>query len=87
MRYQFLEKKIKKINIDLDRNHWSAAFTDTKETRLRRLRWKIVHNVYPTNILLKMMGIADSETYNACNSGDKDYVGHFFFFFSMHVTQ
>ena len=77
MRYQFLEKK--KFNIDIDRNYWSAAFTATKETRLGTLQWKILHNVYPTNILLKKMGIADSETCNACNSGDKGYIEHFFY--------
>ena len=54
MRYQVLEKK--KLNIDIDRNYWSAAFRATKETRL-----------------------ADSETCNACNSGDTDYIEHVFY--------
>ena len=42
----------KKINIELDKNIWNIAYEVTKESRLRELHWKIVHNIYPTNIML-----------------------------------
>ena len=37
----------KKLNIDIGRNCWSAAFTATKETRLRTLQWKTLHEHFP----------------------------------------
>ena len=57
--------------IDLD-NFWSIAFRATKETRLRVLHWKILHNIYPTNILLCKMKIKE----NKCTAV-VDYIEHF----------
>ena len=68
-----------KLQVELGEEHWSLPFLATKETRLQVLQWKILHNIYPTNILLKKMGIADSERCDACDTGDKDYVEHFFY--------
>ena len=69
----------RKLQTTLDSKYWSLPFTACKETRLRVLQWKILHNIYPTNILLHKMGIAPSEKCNACNADKKDYIEHFFF--------
>ncbi len=56
---------------------WEVAFKCTKETRLRVLHFKIVHNIYPTKILLQKMGLADSSNCSYCNT--RDYMEHFFY--------
>ena len=40
----------RKFGFDMS-NHFNIAFNSTKETRLRMLHFKILHNIYPTNIL------------------------------------
>ena len=69
----------RKLSTNINQAHWNAVFQATTETRLRVLHWKILHNIYPTNILLFKMGIADSNKCNACPSGEKDFIEHFFF--------
>ena len=69
----------RKLNIDITPNHWQMAFDCTTETRLRVLQWKILHNIYPTNILLNKMGISNSNKCSACQTDDKDFIEHFFF--------
>ena len=68
-----------KLNTEIDQKYWLATMEASKEVRLRVLQWKILHNIYPTNILLKKMGLTQSENCSACSSGDKDYIEHFFF--------
>ena len=68
-----------KLNADINKAHWESVFKSTKETRLRVLHWKVLHNIYPTNILLHKMGIETSAKCNACNVDEKDYIEHFFF--------
>ena len=41
-----------KFNISIEKTHWLLAIITTKESRLRELHWKILNNIYPTNILL-----------------------------------
>ena len=67
----------RKLNTEIDK--MNAIFQSTSETRLRVLHWKILHNMYPTNILLNKMGISNSDTCNACNSGARDFIEHVFF--------
>ena len=50
----------------------------TKETRLQVLQWKILHNIYPTNILLCKMKVRDDQMCSYCNDV-VDYIEHFFF--------
>lgn len=66
-----------KFDYDIDKAHWNIA-NATKESRLRELHWKILHNIYPTNILLKKMGLSNSELCPYC-VGEIDYIEHFFF--------
>ena len=56
--------------------YFKVLFNATKETRLRTLQWKILHNIYPTNILLYKMGKSDSSNCNHCNV--RDFIEHFF---------
>ena len=46
----------RKLNIDITSLHWHLAAYSNKETRLRVLQWKILHNIYPTKILLFKIG-------------------------------
>ena len=49
---------------------FSSAFKATKEVRLRTLQWKIVHNIYPTQILLHIKwGKQKTSTVNTAHRG------------------
>ena len=50
----------------------------TKETRLLVLQWKILHNIYPTNILLYKMKVKYDQMYSYSNDV-VDYIEYFFF--------
>ena len=67
---------MQKYNHNIDEYTWKTM-NITKETRLKALQWKIIHNIYPTNIMLHKMGISPSENCSFCNV--KDYVEHFFY--------
>ena len=62
------------INISL---YYNVIVLATKETRLRTLHFKIVHGIYPTNILLQKMGIKEHNTCDMCH--DLDTLTHFFY--------
>ena len=66
-----------KFGFDLDKDNWKKARQCTKETRLRVLQWKILHNIYPTNIMLCKMKIKDSQNCSYCRN-EIDYIEHFF---------
>ena len=70
---------LRKFNIDIKENYLSAIHA-TKESRLRLLHFKLLHNIYPTNILLHRMGIKKSENCDFC--GEKDFVEHMFVYCS-----
>jgi hypothetical protein len=58
-------------------NIWNSIPCCTKEAKLISLNWKIIHNIYPTKVLLCKMG---KEITNLCNSCNVvDYTEHFFF--------
>ena len=50
----------------------------TKESRLRELHWKILHNIYPTNILLSKIGVTETNKCSYCTN-EIDFIEHFFF--------
>lgn len=62
-------------SLEINKKIYMRIFKATKETRLRVLQWKIIHNIYPTNILLNKIGIRNSSN---CSCGEKDYIEHFF---------
>ena len=51
----------RKFGLEIDEHIWSIPSLVTKETRLRVLQWKILHNIYPTNILLCKMKVRDDQ--------------------------
>ena len=69
----------RKYNYEINEHDWKLTFETTKETRLRVLQWKILHNIYPTNIMLNKMKITLSNHCSYC-SGTIDYIEHFLFY-------
>ena len=67
----------RRFGIIFTKNHWLVAKISSKEERLRLLHWKIVHKIYPTNILLHKMGIRNSHLCEDCKV--LDTLDHFFF--------
>lgn len=65
-----------RYNYTIDNNDWTIAHKSTKEERLKLLHWKIIHNIYPTNILLNKMKLKDTNKCNDCNN--IDFIEHFF---------
>ena len=59
----------KRLNIDIT-NHYSIAKQATKESRLRILHFKLLHNIYPTNITLFRMGVKESDKCETCDVKD-----------------
>ena len=66
----------RKVNADISVNY-DIAIKSTKESRLRLLHFKILHNIYPTNILLNKMKIKSSMVCEHCHV--PDYIEHFFY--------
>ena len=66
----------RKFGDEVTNNIWGIHTECTKEVRLRTLQWKIISNIYPTNILLNKMGIAATRNCTLC--GTLDYIEHFF---------
>ena len=67
----------RKYNITINENHWLIIRKSSSEQRVRLLHWKILMNIYPTNILLNKMGLRNSNLCTDCN--EVDYIEHFFF--------
>ena len=67
----------RKFDVNILNTNWSVAYKSTQETRLRLLHWKILHNIYPTNILLCKMKVKENSKCSYCN--DVDFIEHFFF--------
>ena len=66
----------RKLGIDIS-GHYDIALKSTKESRLRLLHFKILHNIYPTNILLHKMKVKSSDACEHCRV--PDYIEHFFY--------
>ena len=62
----------------VQKEHWTLASKCTSKTRWRLLQWKILHNIYPTSILLNKMGISNNKNY-AFGCNQTDYLDFFFF--------
>jgi hypothetical protein len=67
-----------KHNIEVNETVWLMPRKATKEVRLLELQWKILQNIYPTNILLHKMKVSDTRNCNYCNE-KIDYIEHFFY--------
>ena len=67
-----------KFGLDVNETVWNTPRLCTSETRLRVLQWKILHNIYPTNIMLNKMKLRNDQKCSYCND-ETDYIEHFFF--------
>ena len=67
-----------KLNVQIDEKVWLMPRKATKEVRLRELQWKIVHRIYPTNIILQKMKVSETNKCTYCVD-TTDYLEHFFF--------
>ena len=65
-----------RFNYQVPKAMCSMPYKCPKETRLQTLQWKIMSNIYPTNILLNKMGIAPNRNCTRC--GQEGYIEHFF---------
>lgn len=68
----------RKLNFEINEDVWLMPRRATKEVRLRELQWKILHNIYPTNILLQKMGVCNARFCDYCPN-TVDVIEHFFF--------
>ena len=66
----------RRLGIDI-KPYFTVAKKATKETKLRWLHYKIVQNIFPTNLLLKKMNIKQSDACDHC--GLTDTIVHYFF--------
>ena len=64
----------KQVNISL---YFTIGLESTKESRLRLLHFNIIHNSYPTNVLLTKMRIKQSNKCDFCQ--ETDFLEHFFY--------
>ena len=67
----------RKFGLEIDEHIWSIPSLVTKETRLRVLQWKILHDIFPTNLLLCKMKVRDDQRCPCCNDV-VNYNEHFF---------
>ena len=58
---------------------WSIPFSVCKEAKLTEIQWKILHRIYPTNILLKKMNIKQTDLCELCSQNALDTLEHFFY--------
>ena len=68
----------RKFNIECDRKMWKIPMRCTKEIRLQCLQWKILHNIYPTSIMLYKMKLRETMNCPYCPY-ETDFIEHFFF--------
>ena len=56
--------------------HFIIANVSTKESKLRLLHFKILHNIFPSNVHLFKMKIKETDQCEYC--GETDYIEHLF---------
>jgi hypothetical protein len=68
----------RKLGYEVTDKVWLTPRKCTSEVRLRELHWKIVYNLYPTNILLYKMKVVENSNCSICTD-ILDTMEHFFF--------
>lgn len=68
----------RKFGFRITEKDWLCARITTRETRLLELHWKIMQNIYPTNILLSKMKVVQHNKCSICVN-EVDFVEHFFY--------
>ena len=66
-----------KLGVLIDEKVWQMPIKATNEVRLRELQWKIVHRIYPTNIILQKMKVSETNKCTYCTD-TIDHLEHFF---------
>ena len=66
----------RKYEIEFDRALWLIPFKYSGETKLQILQWKILHNIYPTGIILAKMKVKENNLCETCQV--PDFLEHFF---------
>ena len=66
----------RKYNIQISKENWLLAIKATRETKLRVIHWKVLHNIYPSGYLLEKMKIKESNLCPDCK--EIEYIEHFF---------
>ena len=59
-------------------NVWNVSIFCSKEARVRTQQWKVLHNIWPTNVVLKRMRKVDCTHCTHCKE-EVDDMGHFFY--------
>ena len=59
-----------------DNKFWCVARDSCSETKIIELQWKILHNIYPSGVLLHKMKIKSNELCEFC--GEVDTINHYF---------
>ena len=67
-----------KFDIDIVKRNWILSIKATKEIRLQVLHWKLLHNIYPTNIMLHKMKVRQNSNCSYCRDV-LDVIEHFFY--------
>ena len=68
----------KKFSFTFSNELWLIPKQCTSETSLLALQWKILHNIYPTSIMLFKMKVRDNHFWQYCPN-EIDYIEHFFY--------
>ena len=68
----------RKFNYNITESTWLAAREASKEIRLIELQYKLLHNIYPTNIMLQKMKVTHTNKCSYCTD-TVDYIEHFFY--------
>ena len=66
----------RQYNVEIATSHWAMVHS-IKESKLKALTWKVLHNIYPTNILLFKMKLSNTQNCKYC--GQMDFLEHFFY--------
>ena len=66
---------VRKYNIDIA-PYFIVAFKATRESKLRALQFKLIHNFYPSNVLLHKMKIKNTNICDFCQ--EVDFIEHMF---------
>lgn len=66
------------FDTEINEDVWTMSRKATKEVRLLELQWKIVHRIYPTNIILEKMKIVKNNKCSYCPN-EVDFLEHFYY--------
>ena len=68
----------RKYGVVINKDDWESVH-GVKEGKLISLCWKIVHRIYPTNVLLYHMNLKQTQLCTHCDLNEPDFLDHFFF--------